>query len=750
MTTIQEVYVTGLKGADAHTVRLSAATLLTGRVGSGKTLVADAITFGFLGCVPRVGLANAATARLMTGRELSVSITLSDGRVISRSLKRVGRKLEQHATASWMPDGKPTEVGAAIRSLAGIDATEAAENLDITRLLTRSGADLARVVDALLAGAGLTPEKRAEETAELWEKRIEGQREKVDGLLQPLTDADEASMKRLEPMLRDQAAAGLASCVEWVGQEKRDAASVIRKQQAAADEMRARASEIRSPAKSATAIAEESEAARDRMSRAQTELAQAEKTLAAKVEAEKVNTTALEVLAHADDVMQAAREEAPIAHEARETMAKVQNPGLPNRTQTDPQQRERVQQAREAVTDAEQKMFEHQRPEVITLDREQNTVEAMRREAERLESSPWHRVREIAERLPESCIPERKELLRLATEHGGSLADAQAAMITAQAELSTREQAALERQKEIDAAERAFATLVANRDTAVQGRTAAEAALQESTDTAEQTYREAMEQYTQVCSENTTKRDELREASERIEAAITAAESEYKAAYARMRETQARLKGLTESVDVDVDTRREIIAAAVETIADNEQALESARQAEAVQSEITRLLNAVAAAASDERCYAAAEWAVKRIRDKDMEAKSSGLESRLKRFLSAAGRPEQPYFSTSRGSASFGWRLEDGTEVDLRAMSSGETVIYRGALAYAILLARAPEIRLLMLEVAEAADHETAEALLEAGGAITDELQVLAASCAPVSAPEGWVVISRDKVVATT
>lgn len=225
-----------------------------------------------------------------------------------------------------------------------------------------------------------------------------------------------------------------------------------------------------------------------------------------------------------------------------------------------------------------------------------------------------------------------------------------------------------------------------------------------------------------------------------------AAQATHDQAAAAVQAAKARLAGIAAGLVVDVPATEAALAEAQATIETARAAFAQAQHAEAVQDEVVRLLADILASEALGQMLAAAEWACARVRDEDLAQKAEGIEARLAKFLGAAGRDETPYLRAGKGGAAFGWRTPDGTEVDLAALSGGETVCYRAALAYAILGARAPQLRLLVVELAEAADGHTAEALLSACASIADECQTIAASCAPVSAPAAWTVVDFGAV----
>lgn len=90
-------------GAHDQDVELHGNTVLSAPSESGKSSVLNAIRWVTLGFIPQQGKSLEASARLMRGDgPMSVTLTLDDGRSMSRSLTRNGRKLTMSATASWL------------------------------------------------------------------------------------------------------------------------------------------------------------------------------------------------------------------------------------------------------------------------------------------------------------------------------------------------------------------------------------------------------------------------------------------------------------------------------------------------------------------------------------------------------------------------------------------------------------------------------------------------------------------------
>lgn len=164
---LAKVTGTNIKG-QTFTHALGAFTLITGRNGSGKTAIVDAITLAGLGHIPRLGKTNAATMQLAKGTTMEATIVADDGSRTTRTWKRAGKSITCKATvdevkldpallnAALFMDANATQRAALIRerfpSAADpreeiLTAIRAVENLP-TFELTAAPADLTEWIEA--------------------------------------------------------------------------------------------------------------------------------------------------------------------------------------------------------------------------------------------------------------------------------------------------------------------------------------------------------------------------------------------------------------------------------------------------------------------------------------------------------------------------------------------------------------------------------------------------------------------------
>ena len=103
-------------------VELEALTLLVGPNGSHKSTIMNAIRIAALQYVPVLGKSEAATATLMSGREMEIKVALPAARMIRQTLTR-GKSLSWEADCSWLsPKATPSEHRLEAQRLFGDDA----------------------------------------------------------------------------------------------------------------------------------------------------------------------------------------------------------------------------------------------------------------------------------------------------------------------------------------------------------------------------------------------------------------------------------------------------------------------------------------------------------------------------------------------------------------------------------------------------------------------------------------------------
>lgn len=756
---------TGLKSTDRD-LALGPLTLLVGAVGSGKSSALEALRFVALGHVPALGKSEVATARLMRDREISVEATLEDGRMFSRSLWRRGGKLQSEAFASWLPPKSGlTETGEAIRALFGASDIEAAEALDLRELLSCSAAERSKRIERLLDASGLSPAVLAARGWSLTWLRLAG----VPSERIPAGTEAEATAASCQTLVPDEvrgAAAGvadalrailgsggLAAAQDHARQAKLDAAAQVRANVAARAEIEDR---LGGPIETLGNLPAERDAVAATMERARRDLETGAEAAVVRQAAGVVLPGLQERAADTARALEAAMEALPRIEQARaEAAALVDPPEVVAPAAVEPD--------RQAIAEAE--ALEHRAreeddagaavplPLPVSTAAESAAVTIAEREAERAASSPWREVEAVASRIFQlgSMLPEPAHaqhvdcgdrLVALAKEHGGdglAILDRRA---TARRALGLAELAAAKREEEIlDAMQRRTghaAAAMRLRAEAADFRYGALERARLANAEARAAYADAAGERARALSLNRTARTRLEAEAAYLETTAREAQTAADRSAADLAETEARLAGIA-SVAVDVDAAARALESSREVLVILDARIARLRQAEIRRAEMTALLAEIDRATAEQKCWAAAEWACQRLREEDLTARAKGLESRMAKFLAAAGRAEEPFLRAGRGVCEFGLRRA-GKEIAVEALSGGEHALFIAAMASAVIALRGPDLRALLVEAAELGAGDAAQAMLRGCAAVADEVQVILATNAEIGAPAGWTV----------
>lgn len=446
-----------------------------------------------------------------------------------------------------------------------------------------------------------------------------------------------------------------------------------------------------------------------------------------------------------------------------------------------------------------------QPPEVPSLE----SAEAAYRDAQqrlgRAERGPWREVEKIAGEIESEfgadghTLGYSNRLRSLAREHGGDLAEISEAVEVARRKLdeaSIRAEAAQVARTE--AQDRARELIFKANELAAEAEaqwTAAVVAARRANEAAERAYAEQL-------STARTLQSQLRAAAKKISDDAAAAEAKHSAEVAadnaaieqahaaamarlkadternsaerRVLRTQAdalrvkadsvavlrakasealaaaesRLEGLR-AVTYDVPALQRAKADAEAEIADLDAKIRACGEAAARRREMAALVAEIERADALRAAWAAAETALRQLRDEDVARRAGPLVDRMRAFLRGAGRSEEPYVRCEGGVTDFGWHAADGSEVSLDgALSGGESVLMLTALAVAVIGLRAPSVRVLLIEAAEL-HGDDAGALLKGCAAIADGFEaVLVAGPASLPALEGWRVFDFEREAA--
>lgn len=332
MSSIKHLSIRGLKVAEMD-VDLARLNLVVGRVGSGKSSVVDAIQFGALGAVPRVGLSNALTAKLVRGAEAEVSLTFEhkdSEQSFTRRLFRDGDAWKQSASASWVPPRTKTdEVSEMITRCFGATDTEAAQNLDITRLLSASSGELAATVEKLLDSAGMSPDAIDAEVRRIFGGRLETLRPNVDGIIGPIPAAVSSVANSILGQLVERARRSIAEAILWGKDRKNAAAAEERESQSAAKTAKTRLADLKAPAEASADLRTRRQAAHARAEEIGTTLklyrSGAEARAKAATELERTRAAAEQ----AAEVLRIRKEAAARVPELRAAVEGLRGPAMP-------------------------------------------------------------------------------------------------------------------------------------------------------------------------------------------------------------------------------------------------------------------------------------------------------------------------------------------------------------------------------------------------------------------------------------
>lgn len=760
-----EIVTSGMKGRDVS-VALGPCSLLVGPTGSGKSTILDAIRIAALRHVPALGKTEAATAQLMSGRELSVTIALPGKRVIRQKLTKGARgNLSWSTECSWLgPEAKDGEHAAEALRLFGEDATAVSEVLDLRTLLALSGPQRTARIEQLIT-AEADPAKQAVTLARYAFQRLAGiddarMKEVADHTtLRPLIqgwDKDGshagqyASLAEVWPMVKAKLTAegGLTSAAAWVNEEKRAGALDLAKKERARDELALRLQEIAEPDADEIASLEETRAALDQhigaageraseAMRRRNEIAKAEQALSrAKAEA----ATALTARQRYDQDAAAAGDWKARLEEIESELEQLATGATPDPGASVEAERRAEIEERLAALEAEIGAAEATIPaEPTGTDALAAEIASLMRQLQAARENPWAEVRAIAQEIREQAgrIPKAKDISKKAdrlAEIASANVDDPAALV-AEINLKEAEKGRAEKEAGIVRnarrnAQEAFAKLLGERDALRQEARELTAKIHDAKQKAEA---DTFGHRTKLNVERTDLRHKLDSLSHRD------------------RETERGVDTTTEALR-SAEALRLQLGDAPEDVAGVDEALTAER--DEIAGRLTRLLDARAqhrqladVIAEINRLGArhavllAIEEACKRLRADEVAAQGGPLLAILTTYLRAAGRKEEPYITANRTSCDFGWARGE-KQVSIATMSGGEYALFAAGLCAALLILRAAPVRILLLEAAEM-DGPTLEQALRGIAALKDELTgaLVAAWHGENVKVDGWTVL---------
>lgn len=159
------------------------------------------------------------------------------------------------------------------------------------------------------------------------------------------------------------------------------------------------------------------------------------------------------------------------------------------------------------------------------------------------------------------------------------------------------------------------------------------------------------------------------------------------------------------------------------------------RAVQAQRDELTRIAAELDQLAARAKVCEALDWACKRAAAESLPG--GALMRMLQAFLGAAGRTEQPYLRVETNVCELGWRTREHGDVPLQALSGGEYLLFAAALTSAVTILRRAELRLVLVEAAEA-DEGTLRQLHAGLSSIAGEITAAVAMSWHARAEAGW------------
>ncbi len=724
--------------AKDHELVLKGPTLMVGPNGAGKSTLAEALRFLALGYVPALGKRPQDTAALMSGREMSVTLAMDDGRSVRRWISREAKGFIQGADASWIRNGKATEISEEIKRLFGAEDQDAAECLDIREILAATPNQRAARLEALASAGRKTAAQLAEAVARFTIQRladISDERMPEDYMaamaMVPEKQAEvlKVEAKMLYSKISD---GGLAGALTWANEQKRTAAEGLHRKEQAAQELRIRAVEVPEPAaqelKNLESLrqkldrdfgaAAQAKAGYDAMMRRREAAFDAAKETESNLErweAYQRNELAGKVKQLSDSKAALVRLEADAP--------------APPVLETDG----RIEALRDSAEEYRRMAMAIKPAPELSTAAERDALARIESDYERAKASPWTEVVQIAKEISKTLPKVAKRLKELA---GANQIDPEtlkeeldaARVALDQAELAQTKAAAAS-QKQAD--ERA--TLLERAKDAETEASDREHELRTRNASASEAWQAAV-------SNRVGQLAQLRREVEALQKDVAASQQ----AIERARDRHAAALAAIEAAGTDPVTAPPVASSEIEKkLAKVRDSLRQLQEAQAVHQEIQRALAAIEDAQAAAKVFAAIEWALFRQRQHEISEAGGPLLAVMGDFLQAAGRGEKAYVRAGAGQCAIGWTKIDGSEISVEALSGGEWCLFTAALTAAILILRNPPIKILLVEAGEA-DPETLKQLCAAISHMAPKLTgaIVMTQTGPRKAPPGWQLIA--------
>jgi DNA repair exonuclease SbcCD ATPase subunit len=729
----------GLKAND-RVIELGRLTLFTGPNGAGKSTLLNAIQFAALGYVPMLGKRPLDTFALMADSTMEVDLVLDDGRTVHRSISKTGNGFQASAEVSWLKNSKSTETGKEILRLFGGEEIDVAEALDIRQLLNATPNQRASRIEQMLESGKRPAAEIAAAVAKFTLMRLVPNLQ--DGnvpenhldLLPLITKAHKAALQANASMLESKIVeAGIAGALVWANEEKRSASTSLKRKEEAAHQMRLRAVEVLEPDEREieTLIEQRDALHRDlgvlteKWNQFEAKASVRRRLVISLAEAKKVFETARSEM----DEVQGKSEKAISAlklsiKKSTDSLMSLSAPAAPSAAAVEALQKE---------IDALQAEMDALRiPIVPGTHEEAHAVRQATAEIERVKSSPWSEVLEIA--------------LEFKRADKGKNRAARLEAIAREA-LGTDIEG-LEHELERCKIALKEATSVAHKareeaERIEMGRAALKASCQKKAGETNRLRSQMNEAHVKALAAfDGTKRNLLNQRQE-AEQALAVIETHLEEVETNHRAADSRYQSLNEQLAMignlpPAPDSSETIAA---KLASAKVRLDVLINARAVHAEIQRAISILEEAKSSRDVFAAIEWALQKQREVEISESGGPLKKYMARFLEAAGRKETPFIEAGPGG--IGWIVADNRRIQVAAMSGGEFALYTAALTAAVLLSRKAELKILLIEAGET-DPVTLAQILRGTKAVSKGLNAVLVLTphAPETGIDGWSVVS--------
>ncbi len=705
----------GIKARDQE-LALERLMVLSAPNGSGKTTFAEAIRFLALGYIPSLGKRPQDTAAMMRESSLSATLTLNDGRLVSRSLEETETGFRARAECSWLEGHGVQRHSREILHLFGRDEQDVAEALDIRQLLNASAHQREARIAGLLSASHSAPDAKA--------ARIRGLL--LERLARHDASALDAALARMEALLRE---SGTAGALAWAAEERRRAASLVLQKSKAREDLQSRIAPFESAGGEQV---RRLEAERERLERELGALEQ--KALQVRLREERV-----ERLARAIDAARAARDEAVAERKRWETRAtdlgNVPEDLLRLEEELDRLEAPRYQEpaAAAALRGEADAIVLPELPDLVSAGRRLDALEARE---ESIAETPWNEVAEIAASIRTLSKSRPGSPMVQILVHAQRLSQlARQAIRAAETEL---------RRKQSEQRARAERLRNEAEDRAAE-RLEASARQQSLRREADRILQEAREAHARAEADFEGLRQSLLRRRDVLRRTLQALSTEDRRTMAGLDKAQLLVDSLERErselrVPVDEGGRPE--AELHRSLHDVRRELASLGLVQTGRGELERLVQEESRAREARDLYAGFEWSLQRLQEEEIMESRDRISEILESILHAAGRSETPFFTAAEGVFRIGWRTPEGREIPVQSLSGGEWILFAAGLAATVLILRNAPLRILVVEAGEA-DAHTLSALLEGLRSVGDRLtSTLVLTPRAVAAP-GWTVVRR-------